>query len=556
MRIYADTFDAKHLTRASRISFSTGLTVGKPRFQASADRAMAFFKRLRIPDMPGKPTFAEAGRPWQFDFVAELFGGQNPDTLAQTIREAFLCVAKKNYKSGMGAGILLTAAHLQQREEDELSLLAGTKKAARSAFRTMVGMVRATEGLAEQYKINNTSQQLKHKLTNTEILVLALDNASAAGSRSSFVLIDELWTMGTMAKAEGALLEATGGLASRPEGFIVTLTTQSDEPPAGVFKAKLDYARKVKSGEIKDPSFLSVIYEPPPGFDWRRDIKGAIEYANPNLGASTHMDDLLAGYEKVKDDRTGKLQKWLSKYINLEIGQSARADNWAGAEFWGAAQIDLTLDELLERSEVVTLGIDGGGLDDLLALYAMGRERDTKRKLAWGHAWCNRIVLERRQEIAPRLLDFQAAGELSIVDAGEDVAELADLVAKIRETKKLDKIGCDPYAIGAILEALQGIGVPEGDIVGVSQGWKLGQHIQTTERWLSSGDLAVARQGLTAWCVSNARVEQRSNGILITKQASGKAKIDAVVALVNCAALMSQNPAAKGPKKLVFFSLG
>jgi len=526
----------------------------KPRFQDSADRALTFFKRLRIPDMVGKPTFAEAGRQWQFDFVAELFGGLNPETRAQTIREAFLCVAKKNFKSGLGAGVLLTAASLQEREEDELSLLAGTKKAARSAFRTMVGMVRATEELADKYKINNTSQQLKHKDTGTEILVLALDNASAAGSRSSFVLIDELWTMGTMSKAEGALLEAVGGLASRPEGFACYLSTQSDEPPAGVFLDKLRYARKVKSGEIIDPAFLSVIYEPPPGFNWRADIEGAIRYANPNLGASTHMDRLLADYQKVKDDRTGKLQKWLSKYINLEIGQSERVDNWAGAEFWERQQISLTLDELLERSEVVEIGIDGGGLDDLLGFYVMGRERDTKRKLAWGHAWCNRIVLERRQEIAPRLLGFQSDGELSIVDAGEDVAELAAMVAKVRATGKLDKIGCDPVGLGGILEALQSVGV-ESEILGVSQGWKLGQHIQTAERWLSDGSLAVARQGLTTWCVSNARIEQRSNSILITKQASGKAKIDPVIALINCVALMSQNPAARGHKKLIAFSL-
>lgn len=34
------------------------------------------------------------------------------------------------------------------------------------------------------------------------------------------------------------------------------------------------------------------------------------------------------------------------------------------------------------------------------------------------------------------------------------------------------------------------------------------------------------RQPLMAWCVSNARLEQRANGILITKQASGTAKRD------------------------------
>jgi phage terminase large subunit-like protein len=35
--------------------------------------------------------------------------------------------------------------------------------------------------------------------------------------------------------------EATGGLFARPEGFIIWITTQSDEAPAGIFADKMEY---------------------------------------------------------------------------------------------------------------------------------------------------------------------------------------------------------------------------------------------------------------------------------------------------------------------------
>jgi phage terminase large subunit-like protein len=83
-------------------------------------------------------------------------------------------------------------------------------------------------------------------------------------------------------------------------------------------------------------------------------------------------------------------------------------------------------------------------------------------------------------------------------------------------------------------------------IVGVSQGWQLGRAIKTLERHLADGSFMHGAQPLMAWCVGNAKVEQRANSILITKQASGTAKIDALAATFNATDLMSLDPPLPG----------
>jgi phage terminase large subunit-like protein len=157
----------------------------------------------------------------------------------------------------------------------------------------------------------------------------------------------------------------------------------------------------------------------------------------------------------------------------------------------------------------------------------------------------NKIVLERRKSESPRFDDFAKDGDLIICDyVGQDVDDVCEIVSTIEASGLLDKVGVDPAGIGGILDGLIDAGVPQDKIVGVSQGWKLGGAIKTAERKLAEGTMLHHGSRLMAWCVGNARVEPRGNSILITKQASGTAKIDPLMATFNAVSLMSLNPAA------------
>ena len=529
-----------------------------PIFPEMAEQALEVFKQLKIVDAPGSPTFGEACAPWVFDLVASIFGAYDPETGRRLITEWFILIPKKNSKSTIAAGIMMTALILNWRQSAEFSILAPTVEVANNAYAPARDMTQRDEDLDALLHVQTHIKSITHRESGATLKVVAADSNTVGGKKSVGTLVDELWLFGKRHDAENMLREAIGGLASRPEGFVIYLTTQSDEPPAGVFKQKLQYARDVRDGVIEDKRFVPVIFEHPPEMVARKEhlLAENLALVNPNLGYSVDEEFLLREFAKAQQGGEESFRGFLAKHGNVEIGLALRSDRWAGADFWEDAVEPCTLEQMIERCEVIDLGIDGGGLDDLLGAYAVGREKDTNRKLGWGHAWAHPSVLERRKEIAPALQDFAKAGHLTLVKrVGEDVEELADMAEQLFEAGLLDKIGCDPVGLGAILDKLEERNIPNDKIVGVSQGWKLGGAIKTAERWLASGEFSPAAQPMMAWCVGNARVEPRANSILITKQASGSAKIDPLMAMFNAVTLMALNPPA-ATKKFQMFVLG
>lgn len=526
-----------------------------PIFLEQAEQALAVFKELKIVDAPGSPTFGESCAEWVFNLVRSIFGAYDADSGRRLITEWFILIPKKNSKSTIAAGIMMTAVILNWRQSAEFSVLAPTVEVANNAFAPARDMVQKDEDLEVLMHVQTHIKTITHRESGAALKVLAADQNTVGGKKSVGTLVDELHLFGKMASAENMFREALGGLASRPEGFVIWLTTQSDEPPAGVFKQKLDYARDVRDGKIIDPAFVPVIFEHPPEMVANGDCLKLENMAmvNPNMGFSVDQAFLEREFKKAELAGGDSFRGFMAKHANVEIGLNLRSDRWAGADFWqGQAKAPgLTLDQLLDRSEVVDAGIDGGGLDDLLGLAVVGRDKDTREWLTWTHAWAHPSVLERRKEVAPRLHDFAKDGDLTLVqNIGDDVADVAGICALIEARGLLDKIGCDPAGLGGIVDALAEAGLPEEKLIGVSQGWKLTGAIKTAERKLAEGVLVHGGQPLMAWCVGNAKVEPRGNAVIITKQAAGSAKIDPLMALFNAVTLMSLNPATEATPEI------
>ena len=123
---------------------------------------------------------------------------------------------------------MMTAMILNWRQSASFTVLAPTVEIAGNAFSPARDMVRKDDELDALMHVQGHIKTITNRDTNATLKVLAADQNTVGGTKSVGTLIDELHLFGKQIGASAMFVEAIGGLASRPEGFVIYLTTQSD----------------------------------------------------------------------------------------------------------------------------------------------------------------------------------------------------------------------------------------------------------------------------------------------------------------------------------------
>lgn len=529
-----------------------------------AAKALAFFNRLRLPDVPGNPPLADACGDWFRDILCAFLASENPETKKRLVWELLCMVPKKNSKTTYVAALGLTALFMEEAPNRQMLIVAPSQNISERCFDQAQGMIRIDPRLDAIFKVQDHLKCITRRKTGTKLDVKTFDTSIVTGEIPILTIIDELHELGKKAKAAAVMQQIRGGGITMQGGQVLMITTQSDEQPAGIWKTELDKARKVRDGVGgSSPILLPILYEYPADLqrsqEFWRDRKNW-HYILPNIGRSIDPQRLADDYEN-----NGKVNKeaekiWLSQHLNIEIGVGLTDDAWRGGDYWEErSDLSLTFDELMRRSDVAVMGTDGGGLDDLFGVCVIGREKVTRRWLVWCHAYAHPSVLETRKEIAANLRDFEAEGSLTFCEVSEYIAQIADIAARLRDAGLLpekDAIGSDPNNIAAFIDALAERKITDEMFRRVRQGTPLSPAIWGLEHKLSNDSLSHDGSTLMNWVIGNVKIEVRDNGNLATKQAAGRAKIDPFIAMLCAAILMSWNPVPKKPKSYQMLVLG
>lgn len=528
-----------------------------PLNEARAAKALAFFNRLRLPDVAGNPPLSEACGDWFRDLLCAFLASEDPVTKKRLVWELLCVVPKKNSKTTYVAALGLTALFMEEAPNRQMLIVAPSQNISERCFGFAQGMIRLDPRLDSIFKVQDHLKCITRRKTGTKLDVKTFDTTIVTGEIPVLTIIDELHELGKKAHAAAVMQQIRGGGITMQGGQTLMISTQSPERPAGIWFTELNKGRAIRDGVGgENPILLPLIWELPPHLqrdaDYWRNPKNWPPLL-PNLGRSIDPERLLADYENNGKINEEAEQIWCSQHLNIEIGVGLGGDSWRGADLWEAASdATLTLESLLARCDVATIGADGGGLDDLLGLAVIGRDRTTREWLSWCHAFADPKVLERRKSIAPMLLGFKSDGTLTIGNGAARHAKFVSLVRQIVSSGAMpakDAAGVDPNNAAAVFEALAEGGVKPEQIRRLIQGPALAPAMYGLELKLDDGTFWHADQSLMEWVLGNAKVEPRGNHLMITKQISGRAKIDPLIALLEAAILMSWNPVAKASPK-------
>lgn len=542
-----------------------------PLFETEVERSRRMFDRLRLPDLMGQPTRGQVCGPYIYPIVAAIFGSLNPDTYERFLKEFFLMVPKGNDKTGSAATIAFLWTLMNKKPEAELVLIAPSKTIADRGFEYAAGIIRADPDLEKAfYPPSSHTRTIERRLIGSSISVVAADTSAATGGKQTVTIVDETHELSNNSKASDLMVELRGAYAKSNDGFMLQITTQSKKPPSGMFKAELEKARAVRDGTLSLP-ILPILYELPPRLQkdggWKDRKYWPV--VNPMWGLSVKPENLENQMAAAQSAGDAEMALFASQHLNVQIGVGQGIDGWAGALYWlksvhpelsreaileanpgtEPAQVPwLQLQALIDRCEVLTMGIDGGGLDDLLGITVIGREKDKPKDKAnwfwWSHAVAAPIAIERHKANIPHYNDFERDGDLTIADLPADMLVLDRILSTLEESGKLATVSVDPSCVDDIKEAcaLHGITEENERFIGERQGTGLMKAIKTTERKLAAKRMFHCGQPLMTWCAGNAKVRLTSAAMLIERSVSGADKIDPLVAGFDAIMGMTADP--------------
>jgi phage terminase large subunit-like protein len=308
-------------------------------------------------DFYGRPFVLQ---PWQTEVISDVYGTLN-DRGLRRYRYAYLEIPKKNGKTETTAALAIY--HLAcDGPGGQIYCCAAEREQASLVYKAAKQMIEQEPALDSKnggiLKVIDSKKEIYNLQTGTFLKVLSAEAYSKHGINPTVVIFDELhaqpnrdlWDVMTF-----------GAGAARKEPLWWVITTAGDDPDRHSIGWEIhEQARKIRDGELTDPTWYVKIYGAPEDADI---FDEALWYAcNPSLGVSI---DIEAVRQEAVSARNSEKAERLFRWLRLNQWVSLKRIGWLPITLWDQTKKEWNRADLLKKRCYV--GIDLSSKIDLTA---------------------------------------------------------------------------------------------------------------------------------------------------------------------------------------------
>lgn len=481
-----------------------------------AERVIAFIESLPITKGFGAGENVKL-LPFQREWIEAVYATDADGN--RRVRTGLMSVARGQGKTVLAA--LLTLCHLCGPEAEprgECYSAGATKEQAGLIFAEMEAVILATPWMAARLNVQRFHKRIEDYETGSVYRALASDGAAVHGTASSFICCDEIaqW------KKRELFDVLRTSMGKRAEPLMLAIGTQSPNP-LNIMSELVDYAERVNSGDVEDPSFHGVVYAVPEDADPYDPENWPL--ANPAIGTFVSAQQIADEAERAQRMPTFE-PAFLNLHCNMRVDAEPKAINPAE---WDACGATFDLEAL--RGRPCYAGLDLADVRDLASLVLFFPE-DAGAVLPF--YWCPKAGIELKEE--RDRVPYRAWAAKGLIEATPgkaiDKRFIAHRLAEIASIYDLRTVAFDRWGMEALTVILDGEGVTL-PLLAHGQGYKdMGPAVDAFEVALLEGELAHGMNPVLRWNASNMIYTTDPTGARKPDKQRSTDKIDGLSALI------------------------
>lgn len=475
-----------------------------------------------------------AGQPfnlqkWQKKFIRELFGRTNRDGTRQ-YRTAYVEVPRKNGKTEMAAAIALYMLFGDGEPGAEIYSAAADRDQASLVFNAAATMVRDSKALSSICRIVDSQKRIVFYETNSFYRAISAEAYSKHGFNAHAVIYDELHVAPNRDLWD--VLQTSMGARRQP--LMLAITTAGYDRNSICWELH-EYARQVREGTIRDPTFLPLLYSADPDDDWTSEKVWA--KANPNLGVTIKLDFL-----RQECQRAQEIAAYQNTFRRLYLNQWTQQDTrWIDMEAWRECGGKVDYEEL--ASLRCWAGVDLSTTTDISSCAVIFEPDSDGVVHVLSYNWVPKenIASRVRRDRVPYDLWAQQ-GHITATEG--NVIDHDYIRMTIRDEIKgrfplLRVVGYDPWNATKWAIDLENDGVP---VMEIRQGFKtMSPACKELERLIIGRKLRHDNNPVLTWAMDNLVVAQDPAGNIKPAKDKSTERIDPAVAMVIAISAMLQS---------------